>query len=240
MTRRLDPLIVLIAALSLWQLAWYAAGDTALASPKATLARLLTLAARPAFQQEALGTATAFLAAASLSITAGILLGATLGLNRLAGRVVEPVLTSLYALPKVTLYPVVLLLFGLGPSAKIAFGIMHGLIPIALVTMNAVLTIPRIHLRTAASLRLSRPHLLAHIVWPAIRPEILSGLRIGVPLTLLGVLIGEMFASRHGLGAIAMRAMETNDTPTLMAVTVLLSAAALTVNAALGTLTKQR
>ena len=55
----------------------------------------------------------------------------------------------------------------------------------------------------------------------------------GVPLALLGVLIGEMFASRRGLGSVAMRAMEASDGPTLLAVAVLLAAAALAVNAAL-------
>lgn len=236
MSRRFDPVLVLLAVLGAWQGAWWVAGDTALASPRETAARLLVLAGRPGFRAEALGTVAAFLEAAALSVAGGALLGAGLGLNRLAGRVVEPVLTSLYALPKVTLYPVVLLLFGLGASAKVAFGVMHGLIPIALVTMNAVLQVPRVHLRSARALRLSGGQVLVHVVWPAIRPELMAGVRIGVPLSLLGVLIGEMFASRRGLGSIAMRAMEVNDSPTLMAVAVLLSAAALGVNAALGRL----
>lgn len=242
MTKRaswgLDPVLVLLAVLALWQGVWWVAGDTALASPRDTAARLAVLARLPGFRAEALGTAVSFLQAAVLSVAGGALLGAGLGLNRVAGRVVEPVLTSLYALPKVTLYPVVLLLFGLGASAKVAFGVMHGLIPIVLVTMNAVLQIPRVHLRSARVLRLSQGQVLLHVVWPAIRPEIMAGVRIGVPLSLLGVLIGEMFASRRGLGSIAMRAMDVNDSPTLMAVTVLLSAAALGVNAVLGRLAR--
>ena len=67
---------------------------------------------------------------------------------------VEPVLGAFYALPKVTLYPVVLLLFGLGGAAKVAFGVMHGLIPIGLVTMAAVLEVRPVLLRTGRAMRL--------------------------------------------------------------------------------------
>ena len=47
-----------------------------------------------------------------------------------AGEVAEPILVALYSIPKITLYPVILLLFGLGISAKIAFGVIHGIIPV--------------------------------------------------------------------------------------------------------------
>ncbi len=237
---RLDPLLVALAVLAAWQAGHWAAGDVVLASPAATFARFTVLAGRPSFWAEAGSTAAAFLASAVLSIAGGVLLGCALGLSRLAGRVMEPVLTSLYALPKVTLYPVVLLLFGLGASAKIAFGVMHGLIPIGLVTMNAVLQVRPVHLRAARAMRLDAGQLVRRVVLPSILPDVLGGIRIGVPLALLGVLIGEMFASRRGLGHLAMRAMETNDTATLLAVAVLLSAAALAMNAGLGRLASGR
>ena len=238
MTRRWDRLLVLGTVLLLWQGLYWATGPTALASPAAVGARLATLAGRPAFRLDAGSTAVAFTASAAASVAGGVLLGAALGLSPLAGRVMEPVLSSFYALPKVTLYPVVLLLFGLGASARIAFGVMHGLVPVALLTMNAVVQLRPVLLRAARAMRLSRAQLLRHVVLPAVLPEVLGGIRIGVPLALLGVLIGEMFASRRGLGSVAMRAMEANDLPTLLAVAVLLAVAALAVNAALARLAR--
>ena len=238
--RTRDALLLGLAVLLAWQLGAAAAGDTALASPRATFARALQLAARPAFWTQAATTGLAFLLAASLSVGGGVLLGCALGLSRLLGRVMQPVLASLYALPKVTLYPVVLLLFGLGLSAQVAMGVMHGLIPVALLTMNAVLQVRPVHLRTARAMRLRTGQLLRTVVLPAIVPDMLGGVRLGVPLALLGVLIGEMFASRTGLGAMAMRAMETNDGPTLLAIALLLSAAALAINAALAAVTAGR
>ena len=96
----------------------------------------------------------AFAAALALSLVGGVALGALLGMGRLAGAVFEPILSTLYALPKVTLYPVVLLVFGLGLPARVAFGVMHGLVPLALFTMNAILHLRPVYRRTARALRL--------------------------------------------------------------------------------------
>ena len=73
-------------------------------------------------------------------------LGLVLGLQRFAGDVAEPILVALYTIPKITLYPLILLIFGLGVSAKVAFGVIHGVIPIILFTLNAVKNInPVLH-----------------------------------------------------------------------------------------------
>ena len=69
-----------------------------------------------------------------ISLIGGLGLGVLLGAHRLSGEVAEPMLVALYSIPKITLYPVILLLFGLGISAKIAFGVMHGIIPVILFT----------------------------------------------------------------------------------------------------------
>ena len=100
----------------------------------------------------------------------------------------EPILVSVYSLPKVTLYPLILLIFGLGVPAKIAFGTLHGIIPIAIFAMNAVRNVAGVHFKTARVMRLSRRQTLLTIVIPGALPEIVSGLRIGFSLTLLGVL----------------------------------------------------
>ena len=58
------------------------------------------------------------------------------------GRAMEPMLVALYSIPKITLYPIILLVFGLGMSAEIAFGTIHGIIPEALFTLGAVRSSP--------------------------------------------------------------------------------------------------
>ena len=142
-------------------------------------------------------------------------------------------LTALYSIPKITLYPVILLLFGLGISAKIAFGVIHGIIPVILFTMNAVRNIRAVYLRSARAMRLTVAQTAATIIIPAALPEIVSGFRIGFALTLLGTLIGEMFASQRGIGYMLVKAMETGDTGTVMSLALLLVVLATTASAAL-------
>ena len=108
-----------------------------------------------------------------------MLLGLLLGLNRFAGDVADPILGTVYSIPKITLYPIILLIFGLSLAAKIAFGVIHGIFPVAIFTMNAVRNVAPVHRRTAKALRLSPLATIATVLAPAAVPEILSGIRIG-------------------------------------------------------------
>jgi NitT/TauT family transport system permease protein len=166
-------------------------------------------------------------------VAMGIAIGMALGFSRLAGDVFEPVLVALYSIPKVTLYPILLLVFGLGISAKIAFGAIHGIVPVAIFAMNAVRNIHPVHLKTARVLKLGPWRTASRVLLPAALPEIVTGLRVGFSLTLVGTLIGEMFGSQRGLGYLLMTAIGLHKMDVIMAVTLLLVVFAATVNAAL-------
>src|SRR3546814_1574822 len=77
-------------------------------------------------------------------------------------------------------------MFGLGLSAKIAFGVIHGIIPIVIFTMTAVRNIRPVYLRSIRTHRLTPWQGAVHVLIPATVPEIVAGLRIGFSLTLLG------------------------------------------------------
>lgn len=217
-----DKLLLVAALLAAWQILSLVAGPEVLTAPLATLRRLLKLMAEPQFAGHAIETGSAFAFALVISLAGGLVIGALLGAHRLSGEVSEPLLVGFYSLPKVTLYPVVLLLFGLGMSAKIAFGAMHGIIPVVLFTMNAVRSIPQVYLRAARSMRLAPSQLFLHVLVPASLPEIITGFRLGFSLTLLGTLIGEMFASQRGIGYLLIKSMENNSPDIILALTLLL------------------
>jgi NitT/TauT family transport system permease protein len=232
--RRLSDFLVLFAGMiALWQGLHWIEGDTVLTSPVATIARLATLMSAGPFWGHVAETGTAFAFAVAISLIGGIGIGTLLGLNRTSAIVSEPILIALYSLPKVTLYPLVLLCFGLGISAKIAFGAMHGMIPVAIFTMKAIMQIKPVYWRTAQALRLTPPQIALTMALPAVLPEVLSGARLGFSLSLLGVLIGEMFASKRGLGFLITNAMGLGDTATILAVALLISVFAIAANAGL-------
>lgn len=230
MKRSLDTILLIAAGLIIWQLL-HMAVPYALTSPAGTAVKAWSMLNSATFWPHAAETGKAFLYALLLAIAGGLAIGLGLGLNRTSAEVAEPILVSVYSLPKVTLYPLILLIFGLGVPAKIAFGTLHGIIPIAIFAMNAVRNLAPVHLKTAKVLRLSRTQTLLTVFIPGALPEIVSGLRIGFSLTLLGVLIGEMFASQRGLGYLIMNAIGLHDVPTIMAVIAMLGIAAVLASA---------
>src|SRR3712207_4852786 len=217
-----DRLLLLIGLIAAWQLLHWIAGPAVITSPLGTVRKLGAIMAESDFPGHAYETGRAFLTALCISLLGGLAAGLVLGASRLSGEVAEPILVALYSIPKITLYPVILLLFGLGISAKIAFGVIHGIIPVAIFAMNAVRNIRGVYFRAAAAMRLSPLQTAWTIVLPAAVPEIVSGFRLGFALTLLGTLIGEMFASQRGIGYMLVKAMETNDVETVMALALLL------------------
>jgi NitT/TauT family transport system permease protein len=217
-----DRLLLIVAMLASWQLLSLVAGPEVLTAPLATLQRLLKLMAEPDFAGHAAETGSAFASALVISLVGGLLVGVLLGAHRLSGEVAEPLLVGLYSIPKITLYPVVLLLFGLGMSAKVAFGAIHGIIPVMLFTMNAVRNMPQVYRRASRSMRLTPTQLFLHVLVPASLPEIVTGFRLGFSLTLLGTLIGEMFASQRGIGYLLIKSMENNSIDIILALALLL------------------
>jgi NitT/TauT family transport system permease protein len=214
----------------LWQALYLMAGADALASPATTLTRAAQLLGSARFWGHAADTGKAFAFACLIAIAAGLALGLWLGFHRRAGEVADPLLGSLYSIPKITLYPIILLIFGLGLSAKVAFGAIHGLFPIAIFTMNGIRQVSAVHVKTARVLGLTPWQTMSAVLMPAAAPEIAAGLRIGFSITLLGTLIGELFASTSGIGFILIRALDTHEVVDIMALTFLLFAFAAAAN----------
>lgn len=169
----------------------------------------------------------------------GLPLGLALGLSRLLREAYEGSLISLYAVPKVTLFPIFLFLFKLGPESKIAFGAFHGLFPVAILTWSAMRAIKPVHLKLARSLRLTPWQIARAVVAPAILPSIMTGLRLSLNLTFLGVILGEMFGARRGLGFLLMAGGAAFDMGRIVVVVCLVALLALAANGALRLLEHQ-
>lgn len=228
--RAFDAIVVVLLMLTLWQAIGSWTQGVAVSPPLPTLVYLAGLLGTPMFWGHAAATLEAFLLAFVLSALIGLLLGLIFGIRRFAGEVAEPILAGFYTIPKVTLYPVVLLLFGLGMSAKVAFGVMHGLVPMTLFTLGAVRNLPPVLVRTARVMRLSPGRTMRWILVPACLPDIVNGLRISFSLSLLGVLIGEMFSSQRGLGFLLVSGMAQHNVRLSTAVVIVIVVIAIAAN----------
>jgi len=231
--RAADTLILMLILFLAWQALHQIVGATALPAPVPTLTYFAKFVPTERFMENAQATLVCFGYALALSYALGLAIGVWMGIHHLSGAVGEPILISLYTLPKITLYPVVLLIFGLSLSGRVTFGAMHGVLPVALLTMNAIRNIPPVYLKSARTLHLSKWQTIFTVLLPATLPEVVAGLRIGFTLTLLGVLLAEMFASKHGLGSLIINAMNLLQTEEMISVAVVLFIFAATANALL-------
>jgi NitT/TauT family transport system permease protein len=228
--QHLNPALLLVGIAVAWQLLYWAVGDIALRSPWQTILYTEGLLGSESFWPHLSESLRAFAAALAIAVGAGLALGFWLGYSRLAGEVFEPMLVALYSIPKVTLYPLVLLAFGLGMPAKIAFGAIHGIIPIAIFTINAIRNIRPILIKTGRVLQLNRWEMVGQVLFPAAAPEIFTGFRLGFSLTLIGTVLGEMFAAQRGLGYLLMTAIGLHNVDIIMSVTFLLVVGAASVS----------
>jgi NitT/TauT family transport system permease protein len=231
--RILRAAILITCVLAGWQMLFWFAGSGALTSPLDTIAYTLQLLGLPSFYPHLLETGQAFAVALGIAISCGILIGFSLGLYRFAGEVGEPVLVALYSIPKITLYPIVLLAFGIGMPAKIAFGALHGIVPVAIFALGAVRNLNPVYAKAARVMRMPSAQIASRVLLPAAIPEIFTGIRIGFSLTLIGTLLGEMFASQRGIGHLLIQAIGLHNIKLIMALTLLLVVIAVTASALL-------
>jgi len=231
--RSLDTLAFILLVVAVWQILYEYAGEVAITSPWGTVQYAGTLLGTAGFWGHVGETVKAFASALLISAALGVSVGLILGLRRFAGDVAEPILVALYTIPKVTLYPLMLLIFGLGLSAKVAFGFIHGVIPVILFTLNAVRNVNPVYLRTARVMRLDQWRTATTVLAPAVMPEIITGLRVGFSLTLLGVLIGEMFASQRGLGFLIINGINSHNVQLMTAVILIVIVFAIAANSLL-------
>jgi NitT/TauT family transport system permease protein len=218
-----NTLTLIAAVLIAWQALYGLVGDVALRSPLQTFAFTAKFISTPQFAAHTAETGAAFGVALLIAVASGLSIGFALGASRFLGDVLEPVLVALYSVPKITLYPIPLLAFGLGMASKVAFGAIHGVIPVALFTITAVRNVKPIYVKTGRVMALGPFDMIVRIIFPAALPEIFAGLRIGFSLTLIGTLLGEMFASQRGVGFLLMSAIGLHNVDLIMALTLLLT-----------------
>jgi ABC-type nitrate/sulfonate/bicarbonate transport system permease component len=194
---------LLAGLLALWEI-WAARGDPLLYVPPSrvlpALYRVLRLEAYPTLLTHFGLTMLEVLAAYLLAVGLGLALGFALGLLRHVGEVYEPLLAALYAIPSVVWYPSLMLFFGLGPASKIAFGVLLGFFPIVLAVLAGIRSVDPHLLTVARGLGAGPGTCFVKVILPAITATLLAGLRAGLALTVVGVLVGEILGARGGLG----------------------------------------
>jgi ABC-type nitrate/sulfonate/bicarbonate transport system permease component len=220
----------------LWEVAARLFGDPEFVAPpsKVVLALIPTMFGDPNLTAALGMTFFELVTAFVLSIVVGAIVGVAIGSTNLARRSFFPFVLLLYGLPQVALLPLCILLFGLGPPSRIAFGFTHGVLPIIVTTVTGMRSVSPLLLSSARSLGASRNQILCHIIFPTMVASVFTGLRLAMSLTLLGVILAELFVSSNGIGSFTQIFAETFKPASLYALVTILAVMAVAVNEIVG------
>ena len=192
-----------------------------LAPPSKVFAQIFDIAlARgevPDFYANALTTIGEVIAAYAITATLGILVGIGFASSKAIGDAFEPVLLVLYAIPKIILYPVIILILGIGVLPNIVFGVLLGVFVVVFNTTAGLRQVEPNYIALARSVGYGRLAIFVKVVLPAAAPTILAGLRLGFGYTVIGVVTGELLVVNTGLGSLIDWASVNYRTPELYA-----------------------
>ncbi len=200
MTVRLGSFGLLLASIGLWWLSSWRI--FVVPSPPSAIAALLADLRDQQYLQHLAATAEGSAAAFAVSVSVGVGLALILGLVGPVRQALQPLIVALNGVPKIVLYPILLLLFGMQLGSKIAMGAVFGIFPVMLNLSAGLSDLPPIYKQLGRSLRASPWQMFAHIYVPAALGPFLTGLRLAFSLSVVGVVLSEMLATRFGLGRV--------------------------------------
>lgn len=224
-------LLVVAAVLVLWEIGARLFGDPLfVCPPSAVVAAFAPLFGDPKVVHALAITVVEMVVAFALAAAFGLSFGLTVGLGRFTKGALMPIVLLLYAIPQTTVLPLFVLAFGIGPEAKIAFGLSQGIFPVIVSTVAGVANLPPALLTAARSMGASRLQVLRTVVIPYMVPCFFTGLRLGMTAVLLGVLIAELYVSTAGLGYYTRHFAQSFSPPKLFALIAVLAAIAVALN----------
>jgi NitT/TauT family transport system permease protein len=145
-------------------------------------------------------TVQAILGSFVVAAVGGAVLGLVLAASPRLHRIAYPPLLTLYALPKVTVFPIFMLFFGLGLTQRVLYGAFFGVFPVLVNTVAGIREVNRTLVVLARSLGMGRVQYWQKILFPSVLPMFATGLRMAFVYAGVGVLLSEMFVSASGIG----------------------------------------
>lgn len=140
--------------------------------------------------------AAGYLTAAAIAIPLGLLLG----WYPMAASVVDPPIQMIRPISPIAWIPLSIIWFGVGDAASIFLIFIASFFPIVVASMNGVRNVPSMYRRAGRNFGLSPVQLITKVVFPAVLPRVIVGLRIALGIAWLVVVAAEMIAVDSGLG----------------------------------------
>lgn len=165
---------------------------------------------------------------------AGVAVGLALGLRRFAETAAAPYVQGLAATPKIIFLPILMLLFGVDSGSKIAMGAVSAFFPVVVATSAGMRGVNPVLVRVASSFNASAWQVVRKVYLPSLIDPAIVGMRLGLGVATIGVLLAEIKFSKAGLGHLAIQYYNFFRVADMYAVLLLTFALAVAANALMG------
>lgn len=219
------PLLSVAVLLGLWEaaprLGWVR--PTSIPPFSVVASQVWVLLGQPDFWSNLAGSAQRWAIGFALAIAVGVPLGTMMGRWRPLYRLVDPLLVIGYPVPKAALILLFVLWWGAGNASRIVIIIVGCLIPIVISSYHGAHAIEPRLLWSARGLGTGRVRAWLRVVLPAALPQILSGLRLGIAISIFTLLASELLIRGTGIGSFMFTALDNGQTPIVFAMATILA-----------------
>ncbi|CAN5737489.1 ABC transporter permease [soil metagenome] len=145
----------------------------------------------------------------AIGSVAGLVTGLLLGMFRLPRLLLSPVFAALYPVPKIAIFPLLLIIFGLGDASKWAAIAIGAFFLVFYNTLTGVLQIPTIYMDVARNAGASRARIFRTVALPAALPNVFTGLRLATGTSFVVLAAAEFVGAKSGLGTFIWASWQT-------------------------------
>jgi ABC-type nitrate/sulfonate/bicarbonate transport system permease component len=142
---------------------------------------------------------------------AGVAAGFAIARNAFARWFLDPIVSVGFPMPKIAFLPVIVLWLGFFEASKIAMIVLDAIFPVITATVAGIAAVERELIWSARNMGAREGELMRHVMLPAALPQILTGLQVALPLSLIVAVVAEMAMGGYGLGAAMITASRFAD-----------------------------
>ncbi len=184
----------------------------------------------PVFWDHMGRTAYEVVAGFAIGSSIGASLGILLGLRRFLAAVLEPYINYMAATPKIIFLPIMMVMFGVGAGSKVAMAAISAFFPVAVSVYRGTLLVNPVLIRVARSFKASQWKIVRSVYLPSLVPPLLTGLRLGLGVAIVGTLLAEIKLSNKGLGYVVIQHYNFFRTADMYAVLIIIFVIAVGIN----------
>lgn len=208
---QLRPLVLIVALLALWQLAIARQPGELLPGPWGVVGGIADLLRHGLLLRYIVASLFRVTWGFGLAVVLAIPLGMVIGWYSRAEMALNPLIQILRPISPLAWIPIAILWFGVGDLSAIFLIFLGSFFPLLLTAMNAVHSVPAVYINAGRSFGLRPLSLFVRVLYPAIVPQLIIGLRITLGIAWLVVVAAEMIAVNSGLGFLIVDARNAGN-----------------------------